>query len=488
MLRTHQPRDQTLSPKLHRDYLRLDTSLNSRASAPQRRTGPTSPPGHHFEQSSLISQRPPHQRPETGHLNLDIPSQSTPYPHRHPPRLAAHLHGRRHRQSREPPHSTASSRPHHQRQAPDGEATAPSKQHLRASSPTAPFPPPAQPPSPPAANLRGFIPDRNCSSKALAPRRSPQNPGQLPAQRTCLLAPATRPTAQASFYGPTPLGAHHGLVRLIRQQLRPQPQSQLRLRRHPIFLLLLVDHPAIYENNHIHHQLRGTLRAPKPLPKHHPLIWRRSRRLTTSTHLPRQHTRNQGAADANLQPHSTTPTLLSLGAGNRDEISPGARRGNDNVFLVPSGAADYTLHHTVRLERAGPASAMPTLRRPYVLRPHHHRQPQTSTEFRLELRSRSRMDPPTAASPSTPAASVSRKKDASRLRQDHPATTALPTPKPWQAINNTELKHHRSRSHRPPPITNNRQLSSAHRRPRSTHQPTSSTSTPMNYAAQNPPY
>src|SRR6202035_1399384 len=111
-------------------------------------------------------------------------------------------------------------------------------------------------------------------------------------------------------------------------------------RRHTDLFVLFVDRPAIYENNHITTSYEGALRRAQTLSPNTTLSYGvEADGDTIHSNSLGQHTRNQGAAYANLNLAALGRFSLSLGA--RDEILTGNSSGNNNVFS-PSLAGAYT--------------------------------------------------------------------------------------------------------------------------------------------------
>ena len=349
------PRDQPLVSNSVVDYLRQDSSLNLQSRAPNGVQADLSLRGTTFEQSLILLNGLRINDPETGHLNLDIPisldavtridilhgSGSTFY--------GSDAIGGAVNLLTQPP-------------APGftviGSAGGGSynsiEEHLRASYTAGPI---AEQLTGSRDTSDGFIPDRNYSSNALA---SETWLTTKPGTTDILLATSDRPYGANQFYGPYPSWERtKGWFASIQQQLGPQTAASFGYRRHTDLFVLFVDQPAIYENNHITTSYEGALRRADNFGLNTTLSYGvEADGDTINSNSLGQHSRNQGAAYANLNLRALRRLSLSLGA--RDEILTGNSDGTSNVFS-PSIAAAYTLTRTTRLRAsAGHGFRLPT--------------------------------------------------------------------------------------------------------------------------------
>jgi outer membrane cobalamin receptor len=345
------PRDQPLLSNSVVDLLRQDPSLNLQARAGNGVQADLSLRGTTFEQSLILLNGLRINDPETGHLNLDIPT----------PLDAATridiLHGSGSTfygsdaiggainlltQAPAPGLAVVASA--------GGGSYGSIEQHLRASYTRGHF---AEQLTGSRNTSDGFIPDRNYSSNALA---SETWLTLKPGTTDILLAASDRPYGANLFYGPYDSWERtKGWFASIQQQLGEHTAASFGYRRHSDLFVLFSDQPQVYENNHITTSYEGALRRADTL----------SSNITLSYGLEAdgdsihsnslgQHARNQGAGYANLSLRALGRFSLSMGA--RDEIFS----GNGNVFS-PSIAAAYILTHTTRLRAsAGHGFRLPT--------------------------------------------------------------------------------------------------------------------------------
>lgn len=352
------PRDQPLVSNSVVDLLRQDSSLNLQARAPNGVQADLSLRGTTFEQSLILLNGLRINDPETGHLNLDIPvpldavtridilhgSGSTFYGSDAIGEAVNLL--------------TQSPGPGLTVVASAGGGTYNSiEQHLRASITQGPF---AEQLTASRDTSDGFIPDRNYSSNALASETWLTWPGAPNYATDILLATSDRPYGASQFYGPYPSWERtKGWFASIQQQLGPQTAASFGYRRHTDLFVLFVDQPSIYENNHITTSYEGALRRVQTLSPNTTLSYGgEADGDTIHSNSLGQHSRNQGAAYANLNLAALGRFSLSLGA--RDEILTGSISGTQNVFS-PTIAAAYTLTRTTRLRAsAGHGFRLPT--------------------------------------------------------------------------------------------------------------------------------
>jgi outer membrane cobalamin receptor len=350
-----EPRDQPLVSNSVVDYLRQDSSLNLQARAPNGVQADLSLRGTTFEQSLVLLNGLRINDPETGHLNLDIP-----IPLDAVTRIDI-LHG-----SGSTFYGSDAiggavnllTQPSAPGLAIIGSAGGGSynsiEQHLRTSYTNGPI---AEQLTGSRDTSDGFMPDRNYSSNALA---SETWLTWKPGTTDILLATSDRPYGANQFYGPYPSWERtKGWFTSIQQQLGPQTAASFGYRRHTDLFVLFVNQPAIYENNHITTSYEGALRRTDNFGPNTTLSYGvEADGDTINSNSLGQHSRNQGAAYANLSLRALGRFSLSLGA--RDEVLTGAVDGTDNVFS-PSIAAAYTLTHTTRLRAsAGHGFRLPT--------------------------------------------------------------------------------------------------------------------------------
>jgi outer membrane cobalamin receptor len=425
------PRDQPLVSNSVVDLLRQDTSLNLQARAANGVQADLSLRGTTFEQSLILLNGLRINDPETGHLNLDIPipldavtridilhgSGSTSY--------GSDAIGGAVNLLTQPP-------------APGitvvGSAGAGSytsiEQHLRASYTQGPI---AEQLTASRDTSDGFIPDRNYSSNALA---SETWLTTKPGTTDILLATSDRPYGANLFYGPYPSWERtKGWFASIQQQLGPQTAASFGYRRHSDLFVLFVDQPAIYENNHITTSYEGALRRADNLGSNTTLSYGvEADGDTIHSNSLGQHSRNQGAAYANLSLRAFSNRYLgrfSLSLGARDEILS----GNDNVFS-PSIAAAYTLTHTTRLRAsAGHGFRLPTYVDLYYADPTTIGNPNLKPESSWSYEAGIDWTPTNGRLTLNATAFRLQQKDSIDYAKTILATDTLTFAEPWQAIN-----------------------------------------------------
>jgi outer membrane cobalamin receptor len=424
------PRDQPLISNSVVDLLRQDASLNLQARAANGVQADLSLRGTTFEQSLILLNGLRINDPETGHLNLDIPipldavtridilhgSGSTFYGSdaiggavnllTQPPTPGLTIVG-----------------------SAGGGSFSSIEQHLRASYTQGPF---AEQLAGSRDTSNGFIPDRNYSSNALA---SETWLTTKPGTTDILLATSDRPYGANLFYGPYPSWERtKGWLASIQQQLGPQTAASFGYRHHSDLFVLFVDQPAIYENNHITTSYEGALRRADNLAPNTTLSYGvEAGGDTIHSNSLGQHSRNQGAAYANLSFRSLGRFSLSLGA--RNEVLSGNARGNDNVFS-PSIAAAYTLTHTTRLRAsAGHGFRLPTYVDLYYADPTTIGNPNLKPESSWSYEAGIDWTPTNSRLTLTATAFRLQQKDSIDYAKTILATDALTFAEPWQAIN-----------------------------------------------------
>jgi outer membrane cobalamin receptor len=451
------PRDQPLVPNSVVDYLRQDVSLNLQSRAPAGVQADLSIRGTTFEQSLILLNGLRINDPETGHLNLDIPipldavtridilhgSGSTFY--------GSDAIGGAVNLLTQPP-------------APGltivgsvgGGSYNSIEQHLRASYTAGPV---AEQLTGSRDTSDGFIPDRNYSSNALASETwLTWKPGAQNYSSDILLATSDRPYGANQFYGPYPSWERtKGWFAAIQQQLGPQTAASFGYRRHTDLFVLFVDQPSIYENNHITTSYEGALRRVQTLSPNTTLSYGgEADGDTIHSNSLGQHSRNQGAAYANLNLAALRRFSLSLGA--RDEILTGAVTGTDNVFS-PSIAAAYTLTRTTRLRAsAGHGFRLPTYVDLYYADPTTIGNPNLKPESSWSYEAGIEWTPTNSRLTLNAAAFHLQQKDTIDYAKTILATAALTFAEPWQAINIQNLNITGAEATLRLRLTNNQQL------------------------------
>jgi outer membrane cobalamin receptor len=475
------PRDQPLVSNSVVDYLRQDASLNLQSRAPAGVQADLSIRGTTFEQSLILLNGLRINDPETGHLNLDIPipldavtridilhgSGSTFY--------GSDAIGGAVNLLTQPP-------------APGliviGSVGAGSytslEQHLRASYTTGPI---AEQLTGSRDTSDGFIPDRNYSSNALA---SETWLTWKPGTTDILLATSDRPYGANQFYGPYPSWERtKGWFASIQQQLGPQTAASFGYRRHTDLFVLFVDQPSIYENNHITTSYEGALRRADNFGSNTTLSYGvEADGDTINSNSLGQHSRNQGAAYANLSLRALRRFSLSLGA--RDEILSGAAISNDNVFS-PSIAAAYTLTHTARLRAsAGHGFRLPTYVDLYYTDPTTIGNPNLKPESSWSYEAGVDWTPTNSRITLTATAFRLQQKDTIDYAKTILATPALTASEPWQAINIQNLNITGAEATLRLRLTSNQQLQFSYTAAHAASPPPNLLSEyAYNYAAQN---
>jgi iron complex outermembrane receptor protein len=329
------------------EYLRQDTSLNLQSRAPSGVQADLSIRGTTFEQSLILLNGLRINDPETGHLNLDIPV---------PPDALARI---------EVLHGSGSTFygsdaiggavnfltqrpaafPHISLIAKSGAGNYGAlENHLRADLVTKPL---AEQLTASRDTSDGFIPDRNCSSNALA---SETWLSLLKLGTTdILLAASDRPYGANQFYGPyNSWERTKGWFAAIQQQLGNQTSASFAYRKHTDLFVLFLDRPNYYRNNHVTTAWQSAARRADNFGTNTTLSYGLEAN-GDSIHSSNLgiHARNQGAGYANLSLRSLKRLSLSIGA--REQIFTGGSGGSggDSVFS-PSIAAAFALTGTLR--------------------------------------------------------------------------------------------------------------------------------------------
>jgi iron complex outermembrane receptor protein len=425
------------------DYLRQDTSLNLQARAPNGVQADLSLRGTTFEQSLILLNGLRINDPETGHLNLDIPipldavtridilhgSGSTFY--------GSDAIGGAVNLLTQPPTPGLTVPSLSVVASAGGGSFSSIEEHLRASYTTGPI---GEQLTGSRDTSNGFIPDRNYSSNALASETwLTWKPGAQKYASDILLATSDRPYGANLFYGPYPSWERtKGWFASIQQQLGEKTAASFGYRRHSDLFVLFVDQPAIYENNHITTSYEGALRRADTLTPNTTLSYGvEADGDTINSNSLGQHSRNQGAAYANLSLRALHRFSLSLGV--RDEIlfSDGNDTGNrtDNVFS-PSIAAAYTLTRTTRLRAsAGHGFRLPTYVDLYYADPTTIGNPNLKPESSWSYEAGIDWTPNGSRLTLTAATFRLQQKDTIDYAKTILATPALTASQPWQAIN-----------------------------------------------------
>jgi outer membrane cobalamin receptor len=476
-----EPREQPLVSNSVVDYLRQDGSLNLQARAPNGVQADLSLRGTTFEQSLILLNGLRINDPETGHLNLDIPipldavtridilhgSGSTFY--------GSDAIGGAVNLLTQPPtpglNIVASA---------GGGSYSSIEQHLRASYTHGPF---AEQLTGGRDTSDGFIPDRNYSSNALA---SETWLTWKPDTTDILLATSDRPYGASQFYGPYPSWERtKGWFASIQQQLGQQTAASFGYRRHTDLFVLFVDQPSIYENNHITTSYEGALRRADTLVPNTTLSYGvEADGDTINSNSLGQHSRNQGAAYANLNLRALGRFSLSVGA--RDEVLSNTGNGTGNVFS-PSVAAAYTLTRTTRLRAsAGHGFRLPTYVDLYYADPTTIGNPNLKPESSWSYEAGIEWTPTNSRLTLNAAAFRLQEKDAIDYAKTVLATPTLTFAEPWQAINIQNLNITGAEATVRLRLTNNQQLqfsyTAAHAAP---PPPNILSEYAYNYAAQN---
>jgi outer membrane cobalamin receptor len=475
------PRDQPLVSSSVVDLLRQDSSLNLQARAANGVQADLSLRGTTFEQSLILLNGLRINDPETGHLNLDIPipldavtridilhgSGSTFYG-------SDAIGGAVNLLTQQPASGLTVIG------SASGGSFSSIEQHLRASYTRGPI---AEQLTGSRDTSDGFIPDRNYSSNALA---SETWLTTKPGTTDILLATSDRPYGANQFYGPYPSWERtKGWFAGIQQQLGPQTAASFGYRRHTDLFVLFVDQPAIYENNHITTSYEGALRRADTFGSNTTLSYGvETDGDTINSNSLGQHSRNQGAAYANLNLRALRRFSLSLGA--RDEILSGNSSGNENVFS-PSIAAAYTLTRTTRVRAsAGHGFRLPTYVDLYYADPTTIGNPNLKPESSWSYEAGIEWTPTSSRLTLTATAFRLQEKDAIDYAKTILATPALTFAEPWQAVNIQNLNITGAEATVRLRLTANQQLQFSYTAARAASPPPNILSEyAYNYAAQN---
>jgi outer membrane cobalamin receptor len=333
-------RDQPLLQNNVTDYLRQDTSLNVQSRDPSGVQADLSIRGTTFEQSLILLNGLRINDPETGHLNLDIPTPLDALS-----RVEV-LHGSGSTFYGSDAIGGAvnliTQRPLSPRFSINAKSGAGNygslENHLRADVVTRRV---AEELTGSRDTSDGFVVDRNYSSNALA---SETWLSLLPFGATdVLLAASDRPYGANRFYGPyNSWERTKGWFASLQQQLGERTSASFAWRRHTDLFVLFLDRPNYYRNNHVTTAWQSALRRADNLEGNTTLSYgiEANGDSIHSSNLG-IHARNQGAGYANLSLRSLKRLSLSIGA--REQVFS----GGDSVFS-PSIAAAYALTGTLR--------------------------------------------------------------------------------------------------------------------------------------------
>jgi outer membrane cobalamin receptor len=171
-----------------------------------------------------------------------------------------------------------------------------------------------------------------------------------------LLGASDRPYGANLFYGLYDSAERtKGWLAAIRQPLPEGLQADFMYRKHTDEYILLVEDPAVYENNHIDSLWQADLRGSKTPAAHLDIAYGLEAdgdaiRSNSLGH----HARNQGAGYANVSFHSFRRLTLSMGA--REEVY-----GGPNSVFTPTASAGFYLGRGVRAHAAtGRGFRLPT--------------------------------------------------------------------------------------------------------------------------------
>jgi iron complex outermembrane receptor protein len=171
-----------------------------------------------------------------------------------------------------------------------------------------------------------------------------------------LLGASDRPYGANLFYGPYDSAERtKGWLAAMRQPLPANFQADFAYRKHTDEYILLVQDPAVYENNHIDTLWQADLRGSTSAGRHVDLAYglESDGDAIRSNSLGR-HARNQGAGYANLSLHALGRFTLSAGA--REEVYAGP-----SSIFTPTASAGYFLGHGLHAHAAaGRGFRLPT--------------------------------------------------------------------------------------------------------------------------------
>ena len=171
-----------------------------------------------------------------------------------------------------------------------------------------------------------------------------------------LLGASDRPFGANLFYGPYDSAERtKGWLAAIRQPLPAGLQADFAYRKHTDEYVLLVEDPAVYENNHVDSLWQTDLRGSVTPATH----WSVAYGLEADGEAIRSnslghHARNEGAGYANVSWQSAR--RLTLSAGVREEVS-----GGPNAVFAPAASVGFYLGRGVRVHAAaGRGFRLPT--------------------------------------------------------------------------------------------------------------------------------
>ncbi len=408
------------------DLLRTDPSINIQARAGEGVQADLSIRGTTFEQSLVLVDGLRVNDPETGHLNLDIPvpldaiervdvlhgSGSTFYG-------SDAIGGAVNLLTGAPaPGLTLVAR--------SGAGNYGSlEDHLRAACSKGPF---ADQLTGSRDQSDGFAYDRNYASNAIA------NESWLktrPGTTDILLASSDRPYGANNFYGIYPEWERtKAWLASIQQQLGSRTAASFAYLRHTDQFVLIVNQPAIYENNHITSSYEGAVRRAGQLGRNTTLAYglEESGDSIHSNSLG-LHARNQGAGYANLSLRSLRRFSLSIGA--REEVL-----SSQGSVFSPSAAAAFTLTHTLRLRAsAGHGFRQPTYVDLYYADPATIGNPHLKPESSWSYEGGADWSPASGRLTFTAVGYRLNQTNAIDYSKQQLATATLTAAEPWQAVN-----------------------------------------------------
>ena len=171
-----------------------------------------------------------------------------------------------------------------------------------------------------------------------------------------ILGASDRPYGANLFYGHYDSAERtKGWLAAIRQPLPANLQADFAYRKHTDEYILLVQDPALYENNHIDTLWQADLRGSSTAGRHFDLAYGlESDGDAIRSNSLGHHARNQGAGYADLALHALGRLTLSI--GGREEVYAGP-----NSIFTPTVSAGYFLGHGLHAHAAaGRGFRLPT--------------------------------------------------------------------------------------------------------------------------------
>ena len=204
-----------------------------------------------------------------------------------------------------------------------------------------------------------------------------------------ILGASDRPYGANLFYGDYDSAERtKGWLAAIRQPLPANLQADFAYRKHTDEYILLVQDPALYENNHIDTLWQADLRGSSTAGRHFDLAYGlESDGDAIRSNSLGHHARNQGAGYANLALHALGRLTLSI--GGREEVYAGP-----NSIFTPTVSAGYFLGHGLHAHAAaGRGFRLPTYVDLYYADPATIGNSQLKPENFRQLRRRNELDP-----------------------------------------------------------------------------------------------